>query len=378
MIPLNKKYWELVGFVGAIALFLSACNKVENGNLSSVYEINKATFESNSIASEPKLNNQNLTLRSLAERKGFGIGAAARIELFAEDSIYPEILAREFNVLATENAMKFGRLHPERDRYDFTVADQLVDFSIANQMEVRGHVLLWYRHIPEWITEGEWTREELITILRDHIHTVVSRYQGRVAVWDVVNEAIEHDGTLRDTFWLREIGPEYIAMAFRWAHEADPQARLFYNDYSAEELNPKSEAIYNLVKELRQQGVPIHGVGLQMHKGINKPPKPEKVAANMQRINQLGLEVQITEMDVQIYEGKGTKEEKLTAQAEIYQTMLEVCLAAEKCTGFVVWGIADDQSWIPHVFNRPDSPLLFDKNYRPKYAYYRLIDTLRL
>ena len=374
---MNKKYWTLVSFLSGVALSLSACNNIGNTNLSSAQETNKLSVEStSSIAAQPELDTDEVTLRSLADQRGIGIGAAVSIEPLQKNEIYGEILAREFNVLATENAMKFARLYPERDRYNFTAADKLVDFAEANQMEVHAHVLVWHSNLPKWLTEEEWTREEVITILREHIYKVVDRYKGRVAVWDVVNEAMNYDGSLRDSFWLREIGPEYIAMAFRWAHEADPQARLFYNDHDGEEINSKSDAIYNLVKKLQQQGVPIHGVGLQMHKKISKPPKSEQVAANMKRINQLGLEVQITEMDVQTYEAKGNTEEKLTAQAKLYQEMLEVCLAAENCTGFTVWGVADHLSWIPYFFDRPDFPLLFDENYRPKSAYYLLRDTL--
>lgn len=134
--------------------------------------------------------------------------------------------------------------------------------------------------------------------MREHVMTVVGRYKGRIYAWDVVNEAMADDGTLRDTIWLRNIGPEYIEMSFRWTHEADPQALLFYNDYGAEGLNIKSNAICNLVKSLLEEGVPIHGVGLQMHVSLENPSNPQEVAANIKRLNDLGLEVHITEMDV--------------------------------------------------------------------------------
>ena len=215
-----------------------------------------------------------------------------------------------------------------------------------------------------------------MTILRQHIYMVVDRYRGQLVAWDVVNEAIADNASLRDTIWLKGIGSEYIEMAFRWAHEADPQVRLFYNDYGGEDLGKKSDAIYALVKDLRQRDVPIHGIGLQMHISINNPPKPEAVAANIKRLGELGLEVQITEMDVRIHGGTGTKEEKLAAQANLYRDMLKVCLNAPNCKAFVTWGFTDKHSWIPSHFGHPDSPLIFDELFRPKPTYGALMEGL--
>lgn len=315
-------------------------------------------------------------LRSLAQRRGLEIGTAVQMQPFYTDAQYRAILAREFNVLTPENALKFGQVSQGRDRYSFKDADALVAFAEAHQMQVHGHTLVWYRNLPDWLTERTWSRAELITILQQHIKTVVRRYRGRIAVWDVVNEALEKDGSLRDSIWLRGIGPEYIEMAFRWAHRADPQARLLYNDYQTEELNRKSEAMYQLVQRLQRQGVPIHGVGLQMHKGIKDPPDVAQVAANMQRFINLGLEVQITEMDVGLHDGQGTPSEKLEQQAAVYRDMMAVCLKAKRCSALITWGLADHHSWIPAFFGYPDSPLLFDRRYQPKPAYEALADIL--
>ncbi|AOX04366.1 hypothetical protein BJP34_17445 [Moorena producens PAL-8-15-08-1] len=317
------------------------------------------------------------TLRSLTKERGISIGTAVQAKPLEEDDTYQEVLAREFNLVTPENAMKFGRLHPKRDRYDFTNPSTIVNFAQANQMQVYGHTLVWHNSLPDWLKKKEWSRQELIDILREHIYTVVSRFRGQILVWDVVNEAIENDGSLRKTIWLKGIGPEYIEMAFRWAHQADPQAKLFYNDYKGEELGKKSNAIYALVKDLQQRGVPIHGVGFQMHTSIKRPFNPKKVAANIKRLGELGLEVRITEMDVQIYDGKGTTEEKLAAQAEVYRDILRVCLDAPNCKSFATWGLSDNYSWIPYFFDRPDSPLLFDESYRPKPAYDALVEELQ-
>lgn len=316
-------------------------------------------------------------LRSLAQRRGIEMGTAVKMQPFYTDPQYREILAREFSVLTPENALKFGQISVGRDRYDFKDADALVNFAEAHNMQVHGHTLVWYRNLPDWLTQQNWSRAELVAILRQHIETVVSRYRGRIAVWDVVNEALEKDGSLRDSIWLRGIGPEYIEMAFRWAHRADPQARLLYNDYRVEEPNRKSDAMYQLVQKLQRQGIPIDGVGLQMHKGIKNPPNAAQVAANMQQFTNLGLEVQITEMDVSIHGAQGKRSQKIERQAAIYRDMMAVCLAARRCTAFATWGLADHHSWIPEFFNRPDSPLLFDHRYQAKPAYRALVNLLQ-
>ena len=315
-----------------------------------------------------------LSLRSLAYFRGIRIGAAVAVKPLLNEELYAQTLARQFNLLTPENAMKFERLHPLRDRYDFEDADTLVNFAQAHNMQVRGHTLVWHNQLPEWLTEKDWERDELINILREHIITVVEHYRGQLVAWDVVNEAIADDGSLRDTLWLRGIGPEYIEMAFRWAQEADPNVLLFYNDYGGEGQGKKSDAIYALVKELRQRGVPIHGVGLQMHVKVTSPPTPQAVAANLKRLSALDLAVGITEMDVRIKDPP--TEAKLEQQARVYSNMLDVCLAAPKCNSFVLWGVSDRHSWIPKAFEGWKSGLIFDQQYRPKPAYRAIIDQL--
>jgi endo-1,4-beta-xylanase len=297
-------------------------------------------------------------------------------QFLRDEPLYAETLGREFSMLTPENAMKFGLVHPEPDRYDFTDADLIVDFAEAHDMRVRGHTLVWHNQLPTWLTEGTWTRDKLIDILREHITTVVGHYSGRVAAWDVVNEAVADDGSRRGTIWLRGIGPEYVDMAFLWAHEADPDALLFYNDYAGEGLGPKSDAIYALVQGLVQRGVPIDGVGLQMHVSLRWPPDPEAVAANMARLGALGLAVHVTEMDVRIQDGVGTAEQRLAAQAHVYRVMMGVCLESSACKAFVTWGFTDRHSWIPQFTGHPDAPLLFDESYRPKPAYYAIMEAL--
>ncbi|MGA1824052.1 MAG: endo-1,4-beta-xylanase [bacterium] len=315
-----------------------------------------------------------ISLRVLAQRCGIDIGAAVAFDPLQTDDVYTETLKREFTMITPENAMKFKPLHPARDEYDFRQADALVDFAQAHTMHVRGHTLIWHRQLPDWLKNGKWTRDELVEILKEHVTTVVDHYKGRVVAWDVVNEAILSDGSLRDSIWLKGIGPAYIDMAFTWAHETDPNVLLFYNDYNADGLGKKSDAIYSLVKDLLARGVPIHGVGLQMHICLGQQPDPQKIYANIQRMSELGLDVHITEMDVRIKEP--VTDTKLAEQADIYQDILEACLATEACKAFVVWGFSDRYSWIPHHFPGWSSGLIFDSSINFKPAYNALVDQL--
>jgi endo-1,4-beta-xylanase len=204
----------------------------------------------------------------------------------------------------------------------------------------------------------------------------VGRYRGQIVIWDVVNEAINRDGSFRDTIWLQHLGPEYIDLAFRWAHEADPEARLFYCEYGTEEINPKSDAVYNLVRGLIQRGVPINGVGFQAHLGLSYPPKLDSLAKNFKRFNDLGIEVQFTELDVKVQDGNGSWEKRFLEQASIYRSLLQTCLDAKKCTAFITWGFTDRYSWISDLTGRGEAPLIFDASYRPKPTYSAMKEVL--
>jgi endo-1,4-beta-xylanase len=316
------------------------------------------------------------TLRSLAQLRHLYIGTTVDVKALRDEAAYSATLAREFDMVTPEVSMKFSETEPQRDVYTFAKADYIVAFAQAHQMQVRGHNLVWHTDLPAWLTDGNFTRAELITILRDHILTEVTRYREQVNIWDVVNEAVGDDGALRDSIWLRGIGPEYIDMAFQWAHEANPQARLFYNDYGGEGLGRKSDAIYTLVKGMLQRGVPLDGVGLQMHISLDSYPNARDVLANMRRLAALGLEVQITEMDVKTQDDARPMQAKLAAEAQLYGEMLHTCLSVTVCTAFVMWGFTDAHSWIPVFTGHPDYPLIFDAGYRPKPAYFALVNVL--
>ena len=316
------------------------------------------------------------SLRSLAQARGIYVGTTVNVDALQDEGQYRDVLASEFNMVTAEVSMKFDATEPERDFFIFDGGDTLVDFAKMHNMQVRGHNLVWYRALPSWLTTQHFSRDELMKILREHILTEVSHYRGQVNIWDVVNEAINDDGSLRDTIWLRGIGPDYLDLAFRWAHEANPEARLFYNDYGGEGLGQKSNAIYNLVKSMIQRGVPISGVGLEMHVSLDSYPHPEDVLANMNRLAALGLEVQITEMDVQIQRDARPLQARLEVEAQVYRDMLGVCLSVKQCTAFVMWGFTDRYSWIPDATGHWDAPLIFDEEYRPKPAYFALVNVL--
>ncbi|MCI0711709.1 MAG: endo-1,4-beta-xylanase, partial [Chloroflexi bacterium] len=207
--------------------------------------------------------NETPPLRDLAQANHLYIGAAAWTHHLS-DPRHRDLLGGQFNMLVHEHQAKFCMVQEQQGVFDFRDVDRLMAFAEENDMVVRGHTLIWHSCEPAWLSNGNFNREEAIAIMRDHIYTVVGRYKGRIPIWDVVNEAI--DGTTyRDTPLYRMIGEDYIELAFRFAHEADPDALLFYNDYGAEGLNPKSQMIYTMVSDFVERGVPIHGVGLQMH-----------------------------------------------------------------------------------------------------------------
>jgi endo-1,4-beta-xylanase len=322
------------------------------------------------------------SLRPLADQRGLFLGTSTGTGVLqrAEDA---RLMVKHFNMIAIENAMKWEVVHPEPERYDFSQGDALVAFAEANGMEVYGHVLVWDLQQPEWLTRsevelaGQRTREEWIQILCRHIKTVVSHYRGHIYAWDVVNETLNNDGSLRDTLWMRVIGPEHIGMAFQWAREADPHALLILNEFFAEGLNEKSEAVYSLAQGLLQLGIPVDGVGLQMHIWLGGPPTQDELKANMQRLADLGLVVHITEMDVRTQYNKDPPEIEFEQQAEHYRQAMQACLEAVNCNVFITWGLTDRHSWIPGYTGVPDAPLLFDEQSRLKPAFNAILELLR-
>ncbi|MFG1775885.1 endo-1,4-beta-xylanase [Micromonospora sp. NPDC049048] len=300
------------------------------------------------------------------------IGAAVDGRLYASDDRYRSTLVTDFNAVTAENAMKWANLQPEPGRYDWTASDQVVALAQSHGQAVYGHTLVWHSSVPSWLSES-WSREQLRSALRHHVRTTVARYRGRVWAWDVVNEVLAEDGKLRDSIWLRKLGPTYIADAFRWAHEADPDARLFVNDYGVEGRSRKADGLFKLVRELRAQGVPVHGVGFQAH--LRSNTAPIDATSNLRRFAALGVSVAITELDVRIQLPVSTK--KLLDQALLYQHMLKACLAVSTCESFTVWGFTDASSWIASHYPGYGAACIYDSDMKPKPARDALLHELR-
>lgn len=318
--------------------------------------------------------NPDLSLRDLARRAGVEFGAAASPALLTREPRYASLLARECTVLVAENHMKMKFLQPQRGIFNFSAADTLLHFAEQHGQRMRGHTLVWHFMPPDWLESSTWTRAELLSVMRTHITTVMRYYKGRVYAWDVVNEAVADNGGLRTSLWFNVIGPEYIDLAFQYAHEADPDALLFYNDYDAEGLNTKSDEVYALLRGMKERGVPIHGVGLQCHWKYNDYPPLADVVSNITRLAALGLEIHITELDLRI--DNPVTPEKLERQAQAYHEIVSTCLRAPRCTTVLTWGISDAHSWVPSFFTNCSAALPFDEHYQPKPAYFALRDAL--
>ncbi len=313
------------------------------------------------------------TLRELADERGITIGAGSvKADAIRNDPGYRKTLRQEFNAITPSPALKMGPLRPSRKVYDFDDADALVNFGVANDMTVRGHTLVWHNQTPDWFIGWEYTDEQIRDVVRDHIHTVAGRYHDKVDTWDVVNEAVADDGTMRDSVWYDAMGEEFLHLAFQWANDVAPNADLYYNDYGADAVNTKSDAIYELVQRLLDRDVPIDGVGLQMH-ALHSQPDPDSVAENIRRFKDLGLDVQITEMDV-AYDPDDKPDDHLAHQAEYYGDVFEASLDAG-CDTLITWGVHDGQSWVREYFPElTGDPLLFDDGKDPKQAYHAVHD----
>tara|TARA_R110001583_G_scaffold71589_1_gene201506 strand:- start:1656 stop:3890 length:2235 start_codon:yes stop_codon:yes gene_type:complete len=310
--------------------------------------------------------NAGMPLKYLANQVNLGIGTAFETR-HLQDPLFKAKVIQEFSQITPENEMKFQYVHPEKNRFDFSKGDELVDFAMQNDMVVKGHALVWHIQNPKWLEDGNWSKQELKDILENHIKTVVEHYRGKVTYWDVVNEAFDDNGGFRDTLWYRTLGEEYIELAFRWAHEADPDAVLFYNDYSTEGMNTKSNAVYRHIKALIEKGVPIHGVGTQLHLTAENPISDSAIARNIERLSELDLTVHFTEIDVRIRNSDGAQ--GLENQAKRYAKLMKLAAYYPEVDLFTTWGLTDKYSWIPGWFEGYGKALMFDENYAPKPAY---------
>jgi endo-1,4-beta-xylanase len=314
-------------------------------------------------------------LRALAQPTGVRIGTAINTDELGSNARYDEIAASQFSSVTPENVMKWDAIEPQRGKLDFAAADELIRFAKQNHQLVRGHTLVWYNQLPQWLVDlgPSLTKKQATAILKQHVIDEVTHFKGRIWQWDVVNEAFEEDGTLRNSLWLQKIGPSYIEKAFRWAHEADPKALLFYNDYNIEYGGPKQDAAYALVKGLKKKGVPIDGVGFQTH--LDTQYGIPDLETTMQKFAKLGLKTAETEVDVRTTLPVTPVEQ--SAQNAGYSETLQACLLVKACISYTVWGFGDKYSWIPGVFPGEGAADLYDENLVAKPQYTALQTVLR-
>ena len=329
-----------------------------------------------------------LDLPSLSEKykNYFKVGVAVPYKALT-NPVDVALIKRHFNSITAENEMKPEALEPYEGTFNFSIADEYLNFCKKNNIAIRGHTLVWHQQTPSWffqnpqtgekLTNSEKDKKILLERLKKYIQTVVSRYKDRIYAWDVVNEAIDEnqpDG-FRRSEWFNILGPEYIEKAFIYAHQADPNALLFYNDYSTE--NPvKREYIYKLIKGLKEKGVPIHGIGLQCHISVSWP-SVEEVEKTIKLFSSIpGIKIHVTEIDISVAKEFGedideeTKRYLLIQQARKLKDLFDVFKKYKNVvTSVSFWGLKDDYSWL-----KGDFPLLFDKDYQPKFAFWSLID----
>jgi endo-1,4-beta-xylanase len=291
---------------------------------------------------------------------------------------FPPALSHDFNSVTHEGAMKWAATQPEYGVFNFNRADQMVEFAEANGMTVRGHTLVWEQATidatPEYVT-AITDPDELRTLMTNHIRTVVGHFRGRVDAWDVVNEPLETVGSeVYQNHFYRVLGPGYIAEAFELAHEADPDATLFLNDVLVSTAGAKFDALLALTADLLEQGVPVHGVGLQGHFLISGP-NHEELRTNLEKLAALGVIVELTEVDI-VLRGTGDEATRLERQRQDFFDMASACLAVEACKRITFWGFTDRYTWIDGTFGPGLAPLPLDLDYERKPAYFGLIDGL--
>ncbi|HYK31749.1 MAG TPA: endo-1,4-beta-xylanase [Streptosporangiaceae bacterium] len=332
------------------------------------------------------------TLRGLAELIGLRIGTAV-IPFDLNTPAYNAILAQQFSVVTPGNAMKWGSVEPTQGVFDWSDADTLVSFAEQHGQLVRGHTLLWHNQLPGWLTtgvaNGTISSSQLMGLLEQHIFTEVGRYRGRIWQWDVANEFFTDSnpsGINPKDFWVSNLGPSIIGQAFRWAHEADPHALLFYNDYNIageDGTNAKSDAVFAWLGQMLDQGVPIDGVGNQGHLDTQFGFSGTRMTQDLQRYASLGLKVAITEADVRTFVDGPTTQvptSNLAVFAQPYEfgQMIKAALAVPECISFTVWGFGDADSWVPGFFKGEGYATIYDVNLQPKLAFSELMQELQL
>ena len=327
------------------------------------------------------------TIRDLAKERGRFIGTILNSEWFNDDiePEFTEIHKTQFNVVVAENEMKFDATEPRENEFNYTKGDKMVEYAQANGLRVRGHALAWHSQVPGWVNNYSGQKEKLLSVLKNHIDSVVGHWKGKVAEWDVVNEAINDDyiADWRSTnsVWYEGIGAEFLDSAFVWAHAADPDAELCYNDYSLEwGLREKSKAsfVVEQVKRWKENGIPITCVGTQTHIEISHETTPQNVRALAKALADLGVTLNITELDIGFPLGSADQlgAADYAKQGHLYRQFMDVFLEEPNMGEFVIWGLTDAHSWLDGQQGKTQG-LLYDKQYNPKPAYDSVMASLK-
>ena len=336
-----------------------------------------------------------------AFKSNFLIGSAVNDNLVSKkDSLGEQIVLTEYNTITPENSMKWMYMEPEQGKFEFETADKYIDFSTKNDIAFIGHNLVWHSQLAGWVEKIE-SKEELSASLKNHVQTVAARYSGKIHGWDVVNEALNEDGTLRNSLFLKQLGPDYLINSFKWAQEADPKAELYYNDYNMTRQEKRAGAI-KLVKDIQASGARIDGIGMQAHWGLEDPTL-EEIETSILEYSDLGIQVMITEFDITVlpnpwdlegaevsqnFEGSEhmnpyTKELPDSVNTQLAQRYKDIFSLfkkhSDKISRVTFWGINDGVSWLNSwpIEDRTNYPLLFDREYNRKPAYYSVLEVAK-
>ncbi|WP_294606602.1 endo-1,4-beta-xylanase [uncultured Bacteroides sp.] len=348
---IHKNIYSLF-LIGFITLFLSGCEK------------------------------SNPQAHGLKDISQFPFGMAVKPQSIYTNAQYRNIIKLECNRITPENSLKMKPIYKEKGVYNWNEADSIIDFAIKNKLDIHGHVLIWSKSVPEWMKEYQTDREGWKNIMKEYIYKVVGRWKGKIKSWDVVNEAFNDNGEIITTdFWYQKIGPDFIDLAFQYAHNADPNALLFYNDYGHEYSSKRRSGINNMIFDMLERGVPIHGIGLQTHTSLNR--KSGELKNAIETAAKTGLKVHISELDVSMNNTIRNPNMIFTDSLQIQQMKKyqEITLAmknipAKQQFGITTWGVYDADSWLLSQWS-PEWPLLFDSLYSKKKAYYGIIEVLK-
>ncbi len=311
----------------------------------------------------------------------FPVGASLNPRLLENNPNYRARAISEFNSVTAENHMKMMLVHPEQNRFDFSKGDEIVNYAMANKKRLHGHTLVWHNQVPTWMKEFQGDSQAWEAMLKNHVQEVAKHYKGKVVGWDVVNESFLDEGSLRPSIWAEHI-PDYIAKSFQLAHEADPDAILFYNDYGQDGKPKKMQAILDMVKDLKARNIPIHGLGLQMH--INIDSKDEELQKVIEQSVATGLKIHFSELDIAVnpknqadfvYD-ETAKKAQIAKFNLLFKTYQQI--PSSQQYGITFWNVGDQDTWLRGYFKRPkEYPLLFDENYERKGAYDELLKSVK-